>query len=197
MLVFLVGNSVMKFKAILLFGPSGSGKTSTAKCLDNFRGFTAIHIGERLKVMARRNELTVRDMQAMALGKPLSVTAINLAIDQLLSQLHERNVESDILVIDGPPRSIKQAEVIGKRFHIFKVFLFDIPEKRLIARLRSRYQELGRMDDRDEVIPSKIAEFNNVREEILRIFGLNIVVKIDPDTSPGETARLIADLVAR
>lgn len=185
----------MKFKAILLFGPSGSGKTSTAKCLDNFSGFTALHIGEKLKVMAKRNALTVEDTQALALGKPLSVAAINLAIDQLLSQLHERNLEDDILVIDGPPRSLEQAKLICKRFHIIKVFSFDVPEKRLIARLRNRYQELGRIDDRHEVILSKITEFNNVREEILRVFGLNIVLKIDPDIGLEEIARLIADQV--
>ncbi len=99
-------------KALILFGPPGSGKGTQAKMLRETLGVPHISTGDMLRDRIAMGDPLGRQAQGlMQAGRLVPDEAVNRLVD-------ERIAKPDCaggFILDGYPRTIPQAEVLGKR----------------------------------------------------------------------------------
>ncbi|PIT93671.1 adenylate kinase [Candidatus Falkowbacteria bacterium CG10_big_fil_rev_8_21_14_0_10_43_11] len=120
---------------ICLFGPQGSGKGTQAKILSQKLNLPHISTGELFR-LAMENKT--------ALGKQVEET-INggqLVSDEITFGLLKERVAnldcSEGFVLDGYPRTIKQAELLNQCATVSKVIFIEISDEEAVKRLSSR-----------------------------------------------------------
>ena len=121
---------------IILLGPPASGKGTQASLIREKIGFENLSSGSLL----REEVATGSDM-----GKKIStiIDAGNLVSDELMFEVLSkkiRNSNSFGFILDGFPRTLKQAEILSdyvskSDMKIKKVFIIDLDEKNILDRI--------------------------------------------------------------
>ena len=162
---------------IILLGPPGAGKGTQAQKLsskfaiphvstgDLFR--ESISIGTKLGMAAKRY-LIAGDLV------PSDVT--NALVSDRISQTDCRR---NGFILDGYPRALEQAEALTRTLanrgdNIDAVLEFQVPEDRLLERLRER----ARADDTDEVIRNRLRVYRQQTAPLLAHYH-NKLVTVD------------------
>jgi adenylate kinase len=162
---------------IILLGPPGAGKGTQAQKLsskfaiphvstgDLFR--ESISIGTKLGMAAKRY-LIAGDLV------PSDVT--NALVRDRISQTDCR---SNGFILDGYPRALEQAEALTRTLadrgdNIDAVLEFQVPEDRLLERLRER----ARADDTDEVIHNRLRVYRQQTAPLLAHYH-NKLITVD------------------
>jgi len=122
---------------LIMLGPPGSGKGTYASRMMPQLGIPAISTGEMFREhMKKGTELGVKVKQYMDSGElvPDDIT---------VKMLKERIAQPDAkkgFILDGFPRTIPQADALGKITKIDAVVNLVVPDDIVIARLSSRRQ---------------------------------------------------------
>ena len=125
---------------ILLFGPPGSGKGTQARLISEFLHIPAISTGEMLRAEVQAGTpLGLAAQKIMFEGGLVDDDLINRMLTCRISRADCRNG----LLLDGYPRTVKQAEFLDqmlaeKRLGAPIVIHLDVPLQALVARLTSR-----------------------------------------------------------
>ncbi len=124
---------------IILLGPPASGKGTQSALLSEKLGFVGISTGSLL-----RKEIQV----GTDLGKEISaiIDHGNLVPDDMMFRVLKRELEgntSDGFILDGFPRTLKQAEIlsdylIDSQFNLKKVFVIDLDKENILNRIGNR-----------------------------------------------------------
>lgn len=134
------GLELGKMKDILiLLGPPASGKGTQSALLTEKLGFVGISTGSLLR----------REIQnGTDLGKEIStiIDRGNLVSDDLIFLLLKKELESNNssgFILDGFPRTLKQAEMLSEylkdsQFKLRKVFVVNLDKKDIIDRICNR-----------------------------------------------------------
>ncbi len=147
---------------LILFGPPGAGKgTQAVKVAAKF-GWKHVSTGDILRAEVKEGTpLGVRVKAVMDAG--------HLVSDDLLIEIMEsvfvKNADSPGFVLDGFPRTIRQAEeldtMLAKHGHkVTRVLSLQVDEEELVKRLLNRAREQGRMDDTEEVIKNRLSQYH-------------------------------------
>lgn len=139
---------------IILIGPQGSGKGTQAKLLVEDYGATHLSTGEMLReskdpnvhAKLERGELFADD----------EITAV-------LKEALQRYSNKERIILDGYPRTLKQAESLGDLADIEKVIYLTVSYKDAVERLLNR----GRSDDTKEAIESRLKQYNELTEPVI------------------------------
>jgi adenylate kinase len=103
-------------KAVILFGPPGSGKGTQAKLLKKALGVPHISTGDMLRERISSGDALGIEVQGL-------MHAGRLVPDEIANRLvEERIARPDCaggLILDGYPRTIPQAEALGRRLREF------------------------------------------------------------------------------
>ncbi len=126
-------------KNLIFFGPPGAGKGTQAVSLSKKLGIPHIAMGDILREMVKQNNLLAERV------KPY-IQKGELVPDQLVIEIIKRRLDrldcKEGFILDGFPRTIKQAEALdeysGKERPIQKVINFVTPEDLIISRLTGR-----------------------------------------------------------
>jgi adenylate kinase len=150
-------------------------------------GFAWISTGEILRVL-----ITGKRRQQMLAGKLLSDQEVIDVMDKVLDLIDV----SEEFVLDGFPRTVKQAEwLLGQskrgRFHLSGVFHLEATE----AVVRDRLMERGRPDDTEQAIDERFREYKSVTLPILDHFREEQVQVCDIDAA--QTPRQVHDDIVR
>lgn len=127
---------------LILLGAPGSGKGTLAKMICAEYGLPHLSTGDMLRKSVKDGtELGERVKHYMNEGK---LVPDDIVIDVLRQRLSEKDCECG-LVMDGFPRTGKQAEELGKILDEYKMSLdaviyLEVPEEVLISRLTGRRQ---------------------------------------------------------
>ena len=144
---------------ILLMGVAGAGKSTQGKLLADKKGYAWISTGEILRVL-----ITGTRRQQMLQGKLLSDAEMTKVMDKVFDLIDP----NDEFVLDGFPRSTGQTKWLleqadKSRFSKIIVLNLQASEQDVKLRLLNR----GRVDDTQEVISKRFAEYKEVTLPIL------------------------------
>jgi adenylate kinase len=187
---------------MVLVGPPAAGKgTQAGRLVDRFGG---VHIatGDILRSNADRGtELGRTASRYMDWGE---LVPDDVMIDMVLERLGEGDCAGGF-VLDGFPRTVPQAEALGKRLEelgrpLDAVVSLQVGEDELRERLAARAEEQDRAEDDDEdAIRRRLELFDRETEPLLDFYdGKGLLVSVDADGDVDEvTGRIAAALDGR
>jgi adenylate kinase len=187
---------------MVLVGPPAAGKgTQAGRLVDRFGG---VHIatGDILRSNADRGtELGRTASRYMDRGE---LVPDDVMIDMVLERLGEGDCAGGF-VLDGFPRTVPQAEALGKRLEelgrpLDAVVSLQVGEDELRERLAARAEEQDRAEDDDEdAIRRRLELFDRETEPLLDFYdGKGLLVGVDADGDVDEvTGRIAAALDGR
>jgi adenylate kinase len=181
---------------IVLVGPPAAGKgTQADRLVDRFGG---VHIatGDILRSNADRGtELGRTASRYMDRGE---LVPDDVIIAMVLERLGEGDCAGGF-VLDGFPRTVPQAEALGKRLDglgrpLDAVVSLQVGEDELRDRLAARAEEQDRAEDDDqEAIRRRLELFDRETEPLLDFYeGKGLLVGVDADGDVDEVAGRVA-----
>ncbi len=173
-----------KYPSILLIGPPGVGKGTQGRMLGSIPGFFHLATGDMFRSLDKESEIglefTRYSSQGLLVPDFLTVRLWRQHVDQLIARELYRP-KSDILLLDGIPRSEPQAESMQEYidpFIIIHLVCEDIDE--MVRRMQKRATEQGRPDDADEsVIRKRFEVYAEQTSPVLACYDQNIISDID------------------
>lgn len=184
---------------LLIVGPPGAGKGTQATGLAEAYGIPAISTGDIFRANIKNGTELGKKVQAIT-------AAGELVPDSLTNELVEDRIAQDDaangFLLDGYPRTLGQVEfltgLLGSQGQaIDAVVQLEVDTDAVVARLLKRAQELGRVDDTEEVIRHRQEVYANETAPILGVYEeRGALVKVDGMGTVEEVAQRILDAVA-
>jgi adenylate kinase len=186
---------------ILVLGPQGSGKGTQARRIKAMYGIPHIATGDMLREMKELPTELGRELKGV-------VDRGELVNDELMIRLiRDRLSRGDTLggfVLDGFPRTMPQAEALGRLLDdlgrdIDVVFDFQVPDREvLLQRMLRRAAEEGRSDDTPEAMQVRLALYDRETAPLVEYYRSHQanVVGVHADRTVDEVFREIDDALA-
>jgi adenylate kinase len=154
---------------IILLGPPGSGKGTQGEILARRTGILRVSTGDLLRdAVARGTELGRQARSYMEQG----LLVPDEVIIGLLAEVLSSPAAAGGVIMDGFPRTIKQAEAVetllaqrGGRVDV--VLWFVVPEEELQRRVLGRAAQEGRSDDTAEALRRRLAAYREQTEPLV------------------------------
>ncbi len=178
-----------RIRTILILGAPGSGKGTQGKVLGSVPRFHHLACGDVFRSLDTRTPLGQEFVKYASRGQ--------LMPDDLTVQFWRSNVKDrietrifkpdiDILVLDGIPRNVEQAQLLEADIDVLKVFHLSCPNREELARrLRKRALKDNRFDDAsDAVIQERFRTYEAETKPILDYYAGDKIVNLDASESP-------------
>jgi adenylate kinase len=181
-----------RYQTVLLFGAPGAGKGTQGKILGQIPGFYHLSCGEIGKTFLNYSskgelvpdEITIRMWQ---------------------QNMHARTVladykpHADLLVLDGIPRNVHQAELMEKHINVLLVVHLVCRDKEeMIKRLRRRALKENRVDDaKEDVIRRRWEVYERETYPVLAHYPASIIKEVDAVGSPASILQSILSHVVQ
>ncbi len=179
----------MKYRTILLFGAPGAGKGTQGKILGNIPGLFHCACGDVFRSLTMANPISRIFIEYSQHGK--------LVPDEPTIELWRQSIESatrsgrfhpetDILVLDGIPRNIRQAEILRETLDVQAIFYLHCKDmNKMVHRLQRRALKENRLDDVNlAVIRNRLKVYDRETKPLLKFYGRKVVHLIDSTQSP-------------
>jgi len=190
-----------KIRTILLFGAPGCGKGTQGKMLGTLPGFLHVSSGDMFRALDRASELGRIFMEYSTKGLlvPDDFT-IRLWRDHMAKLVSAGKVhpESDIVILDGIPRNVNQAEILDEFIDVVKLIVLRAVHNKaeMIRRLKGRALKEGRADDANEkTIENRLEVYERESRPVLAHYPKNVRVDVDALQTPIEVAHDILSAV--
>jgi adenylate kinase len=174
----------MRYKSILLFGAPGSGKGTQGKIIGKIPGFFHNATGDIFRSLDLRSEMgrTVWEYSTKGMLVPDEIT-IKLWRQHMMGMemINQFFPETEILVLDGIPRNLRQAELMDKEIDVLKVIYLRCADlAKMAERLRRRALKENRVDDaNDSVIRRRLEVYEWDTRPMLDFYPKDRIVPID------------------
>ncbi|KAG5465434.1 hypothetical protein CUR178_00137 [Leishmania enriettii] len=107
---------------VILFGAPGSGKGTVSNLLVKQNGFVHLSAGNLLREEVRKK--SPLGLQCAAIMSEGSLIPDELVIDLVCNRLRESDVQERGTLLDGFPRTLRQAEELSARGFKFDIMIF-------------------------------------------------------------------------
>ncbi|HEV8292637.1 MAG TPA: nucleoside monophosphate kinase [Tepidisphaeraceae bacterium] len=187
----------MRYKTILLFGAPGSGKGTQGKILGAIPGFFHTACGDIFRSLDLSSEMGRIAWEYSSRGElvpdEFTVKLWKQYIKgmEMVNQFHP---ETEILVLDGIPRNVKQAQLLEETLDVLKVIHLRCTDmSKMVERLRRRALKENRLDDaNDKVIQHRLEVYETETRPVLDFYPPNTIVKVDATKSQ---IRVLSDII--
>jgi len=188
-----------KMSAILLLGAPGAGKGTLGKTLGAIPRFFHCACGDVFRSLDTRTPIGQEFVKYSSSGElvPDSVT-VKLWRTQVKNwaDTHAYKPDIDLLILDGIPRNVEQAEIMEQSLNVHQVIHLSCPDRsELGRRMRKRALKENRYDDAsDEVIEQRIRTYEEETKPILDYYGEDLVTDINASETP---VKVLYDVIGR
>jgi len=175
--------------AFIFLGAPGSGKGTQGTILGNIPRFFHFACGDVFRSLDTRTPLGRQFVEYSSRGElvpdELTIQLWKAQIDNLAAT-HTYKPDIDVLVLDGIPRNVRQAEILDQHIEVHQVFHLSCPDRdELARRMRKRALKDNRLDDAsDRVIDQRIATYEAETKPILAYYPQDRVTVIDATEPP-------------
>jgi len=177
-----------RYKSILLFGAPGSGKGTQGKIIGSIPGFYHSATGDIFRSLDLQSEMGRTFWEYAGQGKlvpdELTIRLWKQYIKgiEMINQFHP---DSEILVMDGIPRNVVQAQLLEETIEVVKVVhLICADLNKMVERLRRRALRENRFDDAsDEVIRRRLETYETDTRPVLGYYPPEKIVKVEATMS--------------
>lgn len=190
-----------RYKTVLLFGAPGAGKGTQGKILGQIPGFFHLSCGDVFRSLDINSPDGRLVYESSSRGE--------LAPDEITIRIWKRGIDAyttlsyykpheDILILDGIPRNVRQAQLIEEHVEVKHIIHLICPdEEAMIHRMRRRAIRENRADDADEkVIRRRFEVYRAESAPVLDYYPGSIVSKVDAIGSPAEVLlKVLASVV--
>lgn len=189
-----------KHQTVLLFGPPGAGKGTQGRILGNIPGFYHSSCGDVFRQLSPNSELGQLFLKHSSTGGlvPDEVTIkIWHAHIRAMHATQAYKPAEDLLILDGIPRSVKQAELLSEELEILKVISLECRDQdRMIERLRRRALKENRIDDtKESIIRHRWEVYEAETAPVLEHYSSDNVARVDAMVSPAEVLSQILEIL--
>ena len=187
------------YRTYLLFGAPGSGKGTQGKALGSVPRFFHCACGDVFRSMDTRTKIGQAFIYYSSRGE--------LVPDEICIELWKESIagaveanrfkpELDVLLLDGIPRSVKQAKLMESLIEVINVFHLSCPDHaKLAERLKKRALKDNRLDDANEaVIRKRLDTYESETKPLLDYYGPELIHTIDATQSP---ARVLWEILGQ
>ena len=188
-----------RYKTILLFGAPGSGKGTQGKILGAIPGFFHSSTGDIFRSLDLQSPTGRTVWEYVSKGKlvpdqlTINIWKQYLQGMELINQFHS---ETEIIVLDGLPRSVEQAKILEDTLDVLKVIHLVADQAKMVERLRRRALKENRVDDAsDEVIGRRFEIYKKETKPVLEYYPAEKVVMIEAAQSQIRVLNTIIDVL--
>jgi adenylate kinase len=187
----------MRYKSILLFGAPGSGKGTQGKILGAIPGFYHNATGDIFRSLDLQSEMGRIFWEYAGRGQlvPDEVTVkLWRQYVQGMEMINAFHPETEILVLDGIPRNVHQAQLLEDTIEVVKVIHLRCTDlNKMVERLRRRALKENRFDDaNDEVIHRRLVAYENQTSPVLQYYPKHKIETVDATMSQ---IRVLSDIL--
>ena len=190
----------MKYKCVLLFGAPGSGKGTQGKILAAIPGFYHSSTGDIFRSLDLQSEMGRLFWDYSTRGElvPDEFT-IKLWKNYMkgMELTNQFRPDSEILILDGIPRNVKQAKLLDDSIEVVKiVYLVCADLGKMVERLRRRALKENRIDDaNDKVIQHRLEVYEQDTRPVLDCYPADKIIRVDATMSMLKVLNSIIDVL--
>lgn len=191
---------MVKYKSLLLFGAPGCGKGTQGQVLGGLPGCFHLAMGDVFRSLDKASELGKTFSEYSSSGKLVpDKLVISIWAEHMKKQisLSKFNPNNDILILDGLPRTVEQAEALKEHIDVMKVIHINCDNKEpLIKRIQLRAKNSGRVDDsKEEVIRNRLDVYEKETYPVLAKYSNSLIADIDGLKTPLQVLKQILDTI--
>ena len=183
--------------SVLIIGAPGAGKGTQGKVLGTIPRFFHCACGDLFRSLDTRTELGQQFVEFSSKGElvpdELTINLWKVQVDNWIeTYLYKPDI--DIMVLDGIPRNVRQANILSEYLEVHRVIHLTCPNREELARrMRKRALKENRYDDAsDEVIAHRIDTYEKETRPLIEYYEGN-VSEIDATKQPVE---VLGDIIA-
>ena len=190
-----------KYSSILLIRPPGVGKGTQGMMLGAIPGFFHLATGDMFRSLDKESEIGMEFARYSSQGLLVPDSLTVRLWKQHVEQLSSRELycpDTDILLLDGIPRSRPQAEAMHDYISpimIIHLVCEDLDE--MVKRMQIRATEQGRPDDANEaVIRKRFEVYNEQTAPVLSAYDSDLIHDINAIGTQAEVLlRILSEVV--
>ncbi len=178
-----------RHRTILVVGAPGSGKGTQGKILGKIPGFYHQACGDVFRALDPSSELGKIFLAYSGKGRlvPDQFT-VQLWLDHIRGAIQNGRFRPDeeVLVLDGIPRNLHQAEMMADYIDLNLLICLDIADDNvLVTRALRRALRENRLDDASEaVIRRRLREFERETAPLLDYYPAEVIRNVDGEQKP-------------
>lgn len=189
-----------RYKSILLFGAPGAGKGTQGKILGQIPGFFHLACGDVFRSLDTNSKIGKKFLEYSSRGE---LVPDELTIEMWRQNAHAQTVLSlfkptvDVLILDGIPRNLQQAQAMDKYLEVLLVIHLVCPDiDEMVRRMKRRALKENRLDDADEtVIRRRFEVYESETQPVLGHYDSGMVRDINALGGPAEVLQHILEVV--
>lgn len=187
-----------RYKTVLLFGAPGAGKGTQGKILGKIPGFYHLACGDVFRSLDTASDL---GKEFLAYSSRGDLVPDALTIEMWRQNMHAQTVlslfkpRSDLLVLDGIPRNVAQAEAVKEYVDVLRVIHLVCPDKdKMVERMKRRALKENRLDDADEsVIRKRFEVYEAETSPVLEYYSKGLIRNVDALGSPASVLQHVLE----
>ncbi len=172
------------YETVLLFGPPGAGKGTWGSVLKQIPSLFHFSSGDMLRALdlnSQPGEMALASIRKGELVPDDFVVSLWREHMQRLVNFGTFKPDQQILILDGIPRTLAQAQMADESLNVKLVMVLDCPNRELlIRRLYGRALVAYRIDDaHEDILRKRFDIYDHQTVDVLKHYPESIVQQID------------------
>jgi len=177
-----------KLQSILIFGAPGSGKGTQGKFLSyigNHFHFSSGELFRKLSLNSLEGKLCRQYAEQGKLIPDEVVIKVWYSHIVKLIEMHDYLPQKQLLLLDGIPRTLEQAQALEAYIKVKKILLLENHDREiLVQRLQKRAMIEKRHDDRSQgVWDKRIQIYERETSLVIQYYSKELIVRVNADQS--------------